>query len=270
MTLDTTEFRQRQRKVWSSGDWPAVAQIIQPVADELVERVGVKEGEDVLDVGTGSGNVAIRAAERGARVTGADITPELFDAARARAKEADVEVEWVEGDAADLPFPDQSFDHVLSVFGCMFAPRHQDAADELVRVCRPGGQFAATAWTPDSMNGRMLKMMGEALPPPPDEVQPPILWGSEEHVRELFAQKDVELKFEPAVAAWDWDSAEEWVAYTEENLGPVIMGKSVLEPDGKWEEMRSRLVELASEFATENGGFSLSSDYLRTIGEVKG
>jgi SAM-dependent methyltransferase len=270
MSFDAAEFRGRQRKMWSSGNWPEIASHIQPVADELVERIDVREGQDVLDIGTGSGNVAIRAAERGARVTGSDITTEMFEAARARAAEAGVEVEWVEGDAADLPFDDDSFDQVLSVFGWMFAPRHQDAADELVRVCRPGGVIGLCAWTPEGVNGRMLKLVGSALPPPPPEVQSPILWGSEDHVRELLDGKGVELEFERAMAEWEWDSAEGWISFCEEKLGPTIAAKSVLEPEGRWDDMKSQLIEMFSEYSADDGSLRASAEYLRTIGRRTG
>ena len=271
MELDTTQFRQVQRKVWSSGDWPELAKVIQPVADELVEVVDVKQGQDVLDVGTGSGNVAIRAAERGAKVTGVDITPELFDAARKRAEEAGVEIEWIEGDAAELPVEDRSYDQVLSVFGCMFAPRHQDAADELVRVAGAGGTIGVCAWTPEGMNGQMLRMLAAEMPPPPEGAQPPILWGDEDHVRELFEGKDVELEFEHVFADWEWESAESWTAYAEENLGPMVMAKAALEPQGKWEDLRARLVALSEENSPADAdAFHIHAEYLRTIGRVAG
>ena len=271
MPIDTAEFRQRQRKMWTSGDWPEVAKTIQPVADELVAKLDISEGEEVLDNGTGSGNAALAAAQRGAKVTGSDISPEFFDTARARAKELGVEAEWVEADAADLPFEDDSFDVVTSVFGCMFAPVHQQAADELVRVTKPGGRFGVCAWTPEGLNGQMLAMLFSQLPPPPAEAQPPILWGSEDHIRELFDGKDVELSFEKAMANMaaegDWETPEDWVAFTEENLGPVIAAKAQLEPEGKWEESRGKMLELFAPFH-KDGEFKPEGEYLRTVGRV--
>jgi SAM-dependent methyltransferase len=271
MAIDTTEFRQRQRKMWTSGDWPEVAKTIQPVADELVERLAISEGQEVLDNGTGSGNAALAAAQRGAKVTGSDISPEFFDAARSRAKELGVEAEWVEGDAADLPFEDDSFDVVTSVFGCMFAPVHQQAADELARVTRSGGSFGVCAWTPEGLNGQMLAMLFSQLPPPPEGAEPPILWGSEDHVRELFDGKDVELSFEKTfanmAALGGWETAEDWVAFTEENLGPVIAAKTVLDQEGKWEESRTKMLELFAPFE-KDGEFKPEAEYLRTIGRV--
>jgi SAM-dependent methyltransferase len=268
MPVDTEQFRAMQRKVWSSGDWPDFAKLVQGISDELVEKADIQEGQDVLDIGTGSGNAALAAAARGAKVTGVDITPELFDAARVRAKEAGVEIEWIEADAAELPFPDQSFDRVLSTFGAIFAPQHQRAADELVRVTRPSGLFALATWPPDSRNGRFLRAVGEAMPPPPEGVQPPILWGDEDHVRELFEGKDVELEFDKGTLEFDWDSAEAYVQYVEENLGPAVMAKAVLEPEGKWDDLRAKLVEFSNECTAENGDFHFSSDYMRVLGKI--
>lgn len=271
MSIDTTEFRQRQRKMWTSGDWPEVAKTIQPVADELVAKLDIGEGQVVLDNGTGSGNAALAAAQRGAKVTGSDISPEFFDTARARAKEMGVEVEWVEGDAAGLPFEDDSFDVVTSIFGCMFAPIHQQAADELVRVTKPGGSFGVCAWTPGGLNGRMLALLFSQLPPPPPDAQPPVLWGTEDHIHELFDGKGVELSFDTPfanmAAEGGWETAEDWVSFTEANLGPVLAAKAVLEPEGKWDESRAKLVEMFEEFE-KDGDFRPDSAYLRTIGRV--
>jgi SAM-dependent methyltransferase len=272
MTLDTAEFRERQHKMWTSGDWPELAKTIQPVSDQLVERLGIREGQDMLDNGTGSGNAAITAAQRGAKVIGSDISPEFFETGRARAKEAGVEIDWVEADAADLPFEDNSFDAVTSVFGCMFAPVHQQAADELARVTRPGGSFGVCAWTPEGLNGQMLAMLFSQLPPPPPEAQPPILWGAEAHVRELFDGTGVELEFEKAHAALaegeiELNSAEDWVGLSEATLGPLIAAKAQLEPEGKWDEARARVVELFAAYE-KDGEFNPQSEYLRTVGRV--
>lgn len=270
MRFDPIEFRERQHKIWTSGDWPEVAKSIQPVADELVDRLAIGEDQDVLDNGTGSGNAALAAAKRGARVTGSDISPEFFETAKARADETGVEVDWIEADAAYLPFEDDSFDAVTSVFGCMFAPIHQQAADELVRVTRPGGTFGVCAWTPEGLTGQMLAMLFSKLPPPPPAAQPPILWGLEDHVRALFDGKGVELSFEKAIAeldsGGDFETAEDWVSFTEENLGPVIAVKAQLEPEGKWGEARAGMLELFS--AGKGGEFNPSSEYLRTVGRV--
>ena len=272
MEFSATEFREGQKKVWSSGDWPDVAKSIQPVADELVAEAAISDGVEVLDIGTGSGNLAIPAAKAGAKVTGSDITTELFDSARARAAEAGVEVDWVEADAADLPFEDDSYDRVMTVFGAIFAPIHQQAADEMARVCKPGGMIAVCCWTPESVNGRMLMTVGKAMPPPPEGVQPPILWGDEDHVRELFKDKDVELDFERKMADLNherkFNSGEGWMEYAEENLGPVIMAKTVASEQGKWDELRAKLLGVFEE-AEKDDDFKLESEYQRTIARPK-
>src|SRR5215210_5029647 len=174
--------------MWASGDWDTCSRLVAPAGAVILDRIDVRPGLDLLDVGTGTGgNVAIPAALRGANVVGLDLAPELFEHARRRAAEAGVDVEWVEGDAQDLPFPDESFDRVVSTFGAMFAPDHARAARELVRVCRPGGRVAMTTWVNDGFNGELFTMTGSFLPPPPAGVQPPSLWGLESHVNEVFA-----------------------------------------------------------------------------------
>ena len=214
MALDVAGFKQGQRAVWSAGDYPDIARLIESAAELLVEKAGVQAGQDVLDVATGSGNVALVAARRGAKVTGLDITPELLEAARRRATEAGVDVEWVEGDAEELPFQDASFDRVLSAFGTMFAPRHEVAADELLRVCRPGGLVAVAAWTPDGLNGRMFRTVSSHMPAPPPELKPPALWGDEDHMRGLMERPGVTLEFHLARVVFEFPSVAEWMAYT--------------------------------------------------------
>ena len=146
------------RAVWSAGKWDRVADYVAATGPKLLDSVGVEEGMRVLDIGTGSGgSVSIPAAQRGADVVGSDISDVHFDAARARAEAAGVEVEWVEADALDLPFDDGSFDRVLSTFGHMFAPDHARAASEMVRVTKPGGVIGFCAWTPEGSTGQMFR-----------------------------------------------------------------------------------------------------------------
>ena len=192
------QIKQGVRASWAAGDYTAVARRqLWPVGERIIRHVGVRPGEDVLDVACGSGNAAIRAAQAGGRVVGVDLTPELFEAGRRLAAQAGVEVEWVEGDAEALPVKDASFDVVVSVFGCMFAPRHQLAADELARALRSGGRLCVCAWTPEGSLGEFFRTIGTHLPPPPDFAQSPLLWGSEEHVRALFAGSAIELEVRP-------------------------------------------------------------------------
>jgi SAM-dependent methyltransferase len=269
--LDVSAFKERQRQMWRSGDYPDIARTIEDSATSLVDRVVISAGQDVLDVATGSGNAALAAAQAGAAVTGLDLTPELFEAARRRAGDAGVEVTWIEGDAEYLPFDDASFDRVLSVFGTMFAPRHEQAAAELLRVCRPGGIVGVCAWTPQGVNGQMFKTIAGYLPPPPPELRPPVLWGTEEHMRELLDGPGVSLEFERRVVRLEWESPEGWVDYAERVLGPAIAAKAALEPQGRWTELRGELVELFERAnLSSDGRLETELEYLMTIARREG
>ncbi len=240
------QIKQDARATWALGDFPEVARRqLWDVGARAVRRVGVGRGEDVLDVACGTGNAALRAALAGGRVTGVDLTPELFEAGRRLAAEAGVEIQWDEGDAEDLPYADESFDLVLSTFGVMFAPRHRVAATELARVLRPGGRLCVTAWTPEGLQGTFFRLMGEYTPPMPAIIEPPLGWGSEDHVREIFAGAGLTLEFDREsvpLASTDGAAAEiEWASH---NFGPLIMLRGMLEQQGRWEEARDRMKSL--------------------------
>jgi len=193
-TVSDPELKSRHRAMWASGDYPSMVEtFLLPLGPRLVEACGIGPGMSVLDVAAGTGNASIPAAQRGARVTASDLTPELLDAGRRRAEAEGLELEWVEADAEHLPFDEGSFDIVMSSIGAMFAPHHQDVADELVRVCRPGGTIGLLSWTPEGMLRALFRTMGPFAPPPPPGAQPPPLWGSEDHLRELFGDR-VELR----------------------------------------------------------------------------
>src|SRR6476620_1724120 len=181
----------RQRAMWTEGDFPDMAKTIEAVAEVVVDAAGVTAGDDVLDVATGTGNAALIAARRGAQVKGLDLTPKLLVVARERAAAEGVDIEFVEGNAQELPYGDAEFDRVTSVFGSMFAPDHAATAAELLRVTRPGGTIAVAAWTPQGLNGRILGVSAKYMPPPPDGFQPPVLWGLEDHARALFGGGEV-------------------------------------------------------------------------------
>jgi SAM-dependent methyltransferase len=264
MSIDVSGIKQGQRMMWSSGDYPDIARRIESVAAALVDRVGVSTDIELLDVATGSGNAAILAAQAGARVTGLDLTPELLEVARQRAAEAGLDVRFIEGDAEELPFAESSFDRVTSCFGVMFAPRQQQAADELCRVARPGGRIAVAAWTPEGLNGKMFQTVGSYIPAPP-WLDPPVMWGNEQHVRALFAGSGAELACERHNVTFEHDSPESWVAYNERILGPSIMAKAALEPDGRYQALREELLALYSEANEDAGGFRVSAEYLVTL-----
>ena len=269
MSIDASAIKQGQKMMWSIGDYPDLARNIEGVAEVLVERVGAAPGEELLDVATGTGNVAIPAALAGAKVTGLDLTPELLEVARLRASDAGVEVTFIEGDAEELPFEDDSFDRVTSCFGVIFAPRQALAASELARVARPGATIALASWTPEGLNGRMFTTMGSYMPPPPPGFQSPVLWGEEDHVRSLFSDSGAELSFERRMVTFTHDSPESWVEYNERVLGPTIVTKAALEPQGRWEECKADLIALYRERnESSDGGFSASAEYLLTVARM--
>ena len=189
-TMSDSELKSRHRAMWASGDYPSMVEtFLLPLGPRLVEACGIGPGMRVLDVAAGTGNASIPAAQKGASVTASDLTPELLEAGRKRAEAEGVELEWVAADAEHLPFGDGEYDVVMSSIGAMFAPHHQDVADELVRVCRPGGTIGMLNWTPEGMIGALFRTMGPFAPPPPPGAQPPPLWGGEDHLRELFGDR---------------------------------------------------------------------------------
>ena len=266
------DLKRAHRSTWAAGDYAAVAELIDDVPPrDLLARIDVQAGEDVLDVATGTGNLALRAAAAGAQVVGVDLTPELFATAWRRADDWGVAVDWVEGDAEELPFDDASFDVVLSSFGVQFAPRHQVVAGELARVTRPGGRIGLVNWTPQGQIGELFKIMGAYLPAPPDYASPPPLWGSEEHVRGLFAGTAVELEFARGHNPWRFDSAEHYVVFMETHYGPTLKARERLSAEGRWEECREEIHAMAERRnEASDGTLLMHAEYLVAVGSKLG
>jgi ubiquinone/menaquinone biosynthesis C-methylase UbiE len=216
-------LKAKHRAMWASGDYSAVAmQLIPELGATLVDACGVRAGQYVLDVAAGTGNAAIPAAMTGAQVVASDLTPELFERGRRFAAGAGVTLDWVEADAEALPFETGEFDVVLSCVGAMFAPHHRKTADELLRVCRPGGAIGMINWTPQGFIGQLFRTMGPFAPPPPPGAQPPPLWGDPDHVRELFGDRatvDVEKR---TVVMDHCADPLEFREYWKRNYGPTI------------------------------------------------
>jgi SAM-dependent methyltransferase len=192
MGVDTAdlELKNRHRAMWASGDYPLMVEtFLLPLGPRLVDACGIAPGLRVLDVASGTGNASIPAAQRGAAVTASDLTPALLAAGAERPEAQALELDWIEADAENLPLADESYDVVMSSIGVMFAPHHQAAADELVRVCRPGGTIGLLSWTPEGMIGALFAAMKPFAPPPPPGASSPPLWGSEAHLRELFGDR---------------------------------------------------------------------------------
>jgi len=186
----TRTLKAAHRAMWALGDYHTFAtSTVWELGPLLVDACRISRGQRVLDVAAGTGNVAIRAAMTGAAVVASDLTPEHFDAGRRAARKAGVEVEWIEGDAEALPFKDEEFDVVTTCFGAIFAPDHQKVAEELLRVCRAGGVIGMINFTPEGRGGDFFRLLAPYAPPPPPDALPPLMWGNQDHVRKLFAQR---------------------------------------------------------------------------------
>ena len=272
MNADTTEnneLKARHRKMWASGDYPSMVEtFLLPLGPRLVDACEIEAGARVLDVAAGTGNASIPAAERGAKVTASDLTPELFEAGRGRAEAAGVELEWAEADAESLPFEDGAFDVVISAIGAMFAPHHQETADELVRVCRSDGRVGLLSWTPEGMIGSLFKLMGPFAPAPPPGAQPPPLWGSEEHLQELFGSRvEFETQRREVLEVTAFERPGDFGEHFKQRYGPTIAVRANAEREGRAEEFDAALAEFCEERNqgdAEDARFEL--EYLLAVG----
>jgi ubiquinone/menaquinone biosynthesis C-methylase UbiE len=245
--------------MWGRGNYAAVAERIGQAGEDVVERGRVEPGLDVLDVACGTGNATIPAARAGARVTGLDFSPDLLAIARERCADAMVEVDFVEGDAQELPFEDASFDRVLSTFGHMFAPDHERTAAEMRRVLRPDGVIAVACWTPEGSMGRMADTIAELLPPAPG-ITPPMLWGTEDHVRELWG----DAEFERHEIEWSDESPESYARFMLESHGPLLNAREVLAGrEAELDESFRRFLE--SENLADDGTLRFRGEYLVAV-----
>jgi SAM-dependent methyltransferase len=264
-----TALKARHRAMWALGDYHAVAtEIIPDLGPVLVEAAHLGPGDHVLDVAAGSGNVAIPAAATGAHVIASDLTPELLDEGRADAEAAGVSLEWRVADAEHLPFDDDSFDAVTSCVGVMFAPHHQAAADELVRVCRPGGRIALISWTPTGFIGQLFATMKPYVAPPPPGAQPPPLWGDIAHVRELLGERVIDLHAsQQLLRAAGMADPVGFRDYFKKNYGPTIAAYRGLEDDpARTAELDQALTDLVERFRAPDG--TVDWEYLLVVATV--
>jgi ubiquinone/menaquinone biosynthesis C-methylase UbiE len=259
--------------VWARGNYPKVAEdLVGRLGPELVEACDIQPGQRVLDVGAGTGNASIPAAERGATVVASDVTPELLAAGREQADALGVELDWVEADAQALPFEDGEFDTVISTIGVMFAPDHQRAADELVRVCRPGGTIGLVSWTPTGSIGRFFATLGAHAPAPPAGFQPPPLWGSKQHLDELFgARVEWTAEHVELLPCNEFDTPRDLVEYYKQHFGPTItVYESVRDDPTRLAALDRDFLEFAEQ---ENRGEPDAAfyefEYLLTVGRKR-
>lgn len=263
-TLDIDRaLKSKHRAMWALGNYPAVAtEVIPSIGKALVSACRVGPGDRVLDIAAGAGNAAIPAALAGADVVATDLTPELFDAGRRDAESAGAAVTWQEADAEALPFDDASADVTLSCVGVMFAPHHQVAADELVRVTRPGGRIGLLSWTPDGFIGRMFAAMKPYAPAPPPGAQPPPLWGDESHVRALLGTRvgDVRARTE-SLRVDRFATGEDFRDFFKANYGPTIaVYRGIADDPEKVAALDRDLADLARRY--DLGGGAMDWEYL--------
>jgi SAM-dependent methyltransferase len=263
------KLKARHRKMWASGDYPSMVEtFLTPLGPRLVDACEIGSGMRVLDVAAGTGNASIPAADRGAEVTASDLTPELLEAGRARAEAVGVTLDWAEADAENLPFEDGSYDVVMSAIGVMFAPQHQAAADELVRVCRADGTIGLLSWTPDGMLGALFATMKPFAPPPPPGAQPPPLWGGEDHLRELFGERVEWGTLERDVLEITaFQHPGDYAEHFKQRYGPTIAARGNAAREGREEEFDAALDQFCEEWnrgSAEEARFEM--EYLVAVG----
>src|SRR6476646_608021 len=255
-----------QQTMWAKGDFSEVAHLVVPVAERLAEALDLVPDERVLDVACGSGNGAIAAARRSwTRTTGADFVPALRERGRERAAAEKLDVEFVEADAQNLPFDDASFDVTMSIFGVMFAPDHQRGADALLRVTKSGGRIGVASWCPDGgLQDFFAAIVKHTGGPPPGAV-PPVLWGDEGHVRELFGDGVTELRAERLKSRQAFRSAEHYIAFFRDFFGPIKSAFEAVGPEGE-QELTADL-ERVLEYLSSGGQRALvvEPEYLQVI-----
>jgi SAM-dependent methyltransferase len=258
-------LKQRQQATWASGDFSVVASRIVYQAEQLCETADLQAGWRVLDVATGSGNAALAAARRGCEAVGSDFVPALLERGRIRAEAEHLSIQFVEGDAEQLPFPDASFDAVISIYGVMFAAHHQRAASELARVCRPGGRIALACWTPEGFIGETFRVMSRYLPPTPG-LQPPVRWGEEGYQRELFGDKAASVVSYPRTAIFRFRSAEENVSFFRTYYGPTLRAFDALSAE-RGQALQRDLIALAKRHDRNagTGPIAIAANYLETV-----
>jgi ubiquinone/menaquinone biosynthesis C-methylase UbiE len=249
--IDLEAIKARQQKAWSSGDYAVVGTTLQIVGEELCEALDIRAGQQVLDVAAGNGNVSLAAARRWCDVVATDYVPELLERARERAAGERLGITFRGADAEALPFPDGTFDVVVSTFGVMFAADQERAASELVRVCKHGGKIGLANWTPEGFIGQLFKTIGKHVPPPAG-AKSPALWGSRERLDELFGAHASSIQAVPRNFVFRYRSADHWLEVFKTYYGPVLKAFAALATQAQ--------ADLARDIGTLIGQFNRSGD----------
>jgi SAM-dependent methyltransferase len=262
------ELKEKHSVVWGSGPYERISEHLRIAHDHLLREVEPRDGEEWLDVATGTGEIAVRAAEGGANVTGLDLAPDLIERAKQRVADAGVEVKLDVGDAENLPYEDASFDTVTSTFGVMFAPDHQAVARELARVTKPGGRLGLLTWHPSEGVAEFFKVMAAYQPPPPEGAGSPFAWGDHGHLTDLLGDA-FDLRFEGGNTPQPGSSAEETWELFSTAYGPTKALANSLD-DEKREALKADWIAYFEQYPAEGGGVSQPRPYVLVLGERKG
>ncbi|MBA2713917.1 MAG: AzlC family ABC transporter permease [Rubrobacteraceae bacterium] len=261
---DLTAIKGRQQKAWSSGDYGKVGATLTVIAELMAEAADLRPGERVLDVACGNGNTSLAAARRFCEVVGIDYVPMMLDEGRRRAEADGLAVDFRKGDAEDIPFPDASFDVVLSTIGVIFAPDQEKAAGELMRVCKPGGRIGMANWVPDGYVGDLFKTMGKYVPPPPG-LKSPFRWGTQDGLRELFGDGMGSLQTRRRTFVWRFPSARYHVGFMRGYYGPLHKAFETLDESGQ-KALEEDLISLVENYNRSGNGTAVwPADYLEVV-----
>jgi len=261
--IDLEAVKKRQQATWASGDFGRIGVTLQIVGESLCEAVDLLATESVLDVAAGDGNASLAAARRFADVLSTDYVPDLLEQGRRRAEAERLPLRFEVADAEALPFPDASFDVVLSTFGVMFAPNQERAASELMRVTRPGGRIGLASWTPAGFIGRLFEV-AKAFVPPPAGLRSPMSWGTETRLVELFGPRASDLRTERKQYVFRYRSAEHWVEYFRAYYGPTHKAFAALGEAGR-KAFEVALLDLLREWSRGKDALVVPSEYLEAV-----
>ncbi|SAL16411.1 class I SAM-dependent methyltransferase [Caballeronia humi] len=265
---DLAAVKARQQVAWSTGNYAVVGTTLQIVGEDLCEALDLRSGSRVLDVAAGNGNATLAAARRYCEVTSTDYVSSLLDAGRARAEAEGLPVQFQEADAEALPFPDASFDAVLSTFGVMFTPNQEQAARELARVCRPGGKIGLANWTPDSFIGQVFKTIGKYIAPPTG-VKSPALWGTKERLAELFGDSARDIRATSREFMFRYRSPAHFIEVFRAYYGPMNKAFAALEGERQAAFAQDLTALMDSRNRSGDGTLVLPSEYLEVVVERK-